>query len=108
MVDIVVGFIPPQFKLSSPSEARAGDVARPARRTDARRSDSDRDVARGLSASNASGLHRRFLPLRRPGRFCGFSLELFLDWTLRVDLSRSRSRAVALSSSATLPRSTTP
>jgi ABC-type taurine transport system ATPase subunit len=54
------------------------------------------------------GLHRRFLPLRRPGRFCGFSLELFLDRALRVDLSRSRSRAVALSSSDMLPRSTTP
>src|SRR5437762_9600672 len=50
----------------------------------------------GHFGRNASGLHR---PLRRPGRFCGFSLELFLDRALRVDLSRSRRRAVALSSS---------
>src|SRR5213080_1820845 len=31
----------------------------------------------GHFGRNVSRLHRRFLPLRRPGRFCGFSLAIF-------------------------------
>src|SRR4051794_13850713 len=84
MVDIVVGFVPPQFKLSSPSEARAGDVAPPARRTDARRSDSDRDVARGLFRQQRFGPSPPFPPLAQTWPLLRLQLGAFFG----LDLAR--------------------